>query len=950
MGRITVKIESFRALASKTFIFQDGVTLFAGESGGGKTTVLEALLWALLGGTTRYYRDNAPRAAVTVIFENTLVPNLTIFRTGKSVTINGKLFSHSDGNEIITKMIGHANIIRSSYLRQRESHQFLTLPAAQRHQCIASCIESVKATELETTYKTVISECVSRKAQLEKDLSGIEAELSSFGRGFDHIDMSRDVDSEKAAIMSHIELMYHEINKTERVMERVAFLNQRIDYINSQLVVSVPLEALEQRLSIWTSVVNEISSLRVVADSHAELSSLEREVDVWEAWVAAGGDKLDDLMQQQASHVASVRAYDEYLHKLSEFETSIREFDRLVAEREAAIAHNGRVILELQEHQIKVQEHRMLIQRLVNETNQALDLERRAKVTQEDERRLNAWKASLVEIEQKNEDISRFNKEVEVTHRQTCRSIELENSHMIASYQEALERVREENAVRTAKAESQNLALMRKYEAERDEFNLKLARYQEYIQSRKRIEMLSSNAISQDELDTVLEMAPAGASPMDCPTCHTSLFVGFDGTLRNFMHNSCDVQYAKVRAALEIRELLNVEEVAEPSCPQLMRVHPQLLPNPVYPTLRPVPTAPPPPVPILPLPSRPASCESEHPIIRCDADNLGLFREVPPAPLFCMAELPIPTIPTKPQHPGEPPVIVPSVQDSIDRLLRLEVPTRQFPDDIRVQILETRKFLSFPDDVRYKTIADCIELASMIERTRGSQHLLLELKDIIEDPVWKERPLSLECLNAEINASKSHLASLNELSVEMQHARLWKGSVLRHTKQLNQIQSLDTLKSVCTKNLQLVKESVVESFKHEIAAINDLCARMMPVLFEDTQSYLEISIIKESKTGADKIQINFNFVRPCPVTGTMLRIPVDETSGGERQRISFIIAVAMCVVNKSPFIILDEPLTGVPDVMHLKAIEILREELPGIIAIVTSHATITGFYDRVQHV
>ena len=56
-----VKIKDFRCIQNWSAVIQNGLTLFKGESGSGKSTVLEAIRWCLYGQLRQVFPFNGQK-------------------------------------------------------------------------------------------------------------------------------------------------------------------------------------------------------------------------------------------------------------------------------------------------------------------------------------------------------------------------------------------------------------------------------------------------------------------------------------------------------------------------------------------------------------------------------------------------------------------------------------------------------------------------------------------------------------------------------------------------------------------------------------------------------------------------------------------------------------------------------------------------------------------------
>ena len=80
-----IELENIKSHANSEFTFERGTTAITGENGAGKTTILEAIAWALFD-TLEYSKDDflrrgAKKGSVRVTFESDLDERLyTVYR------------------------------------------------------------------------------------------------------------------------------------------------------------------------------------------------------------------------------------------------------------------------------------------------------------------------------------------------------------------------------------------------------------------------------------------------------------------------------------------------------------------------------------------------------------------------------------------------------------------------------------------------------------------------------------------------------------------------------------------------------------------------------------------------------------------------------------------------------------------------------------------------------
>lgn len=118
-----LKIENFRSIKKNSFYFEDGITLLHGESGKGKTTVLEAISWCLYGGGRNILPFNSKSKEKNFVNVSIKLDNMLIYRSKPpdtvSVTVGDVVFVHDSAQKEIEKIFGTQNFWEaSSYLKQ----------------------------------------------------------------------------------------------------------------------------------------------------------------------------------------------------------------------------------------------------------------------------------------------------------------------------------------------------------------------------------------------------------------------------------------------------------------------------------------------------------------------------------------------------------------------------------------------------------------------------------------------------------------------------------------------------------------------------------------------------------------------------------------------------------------------------------------------------------------
>ena len=117
-----VHISNFRSIKEKSFSFKSGIHLISGESGAGKSTVLESIFWCLYGGKNIYPLGvEKPKKSHTKV--RLVLPNISITRSKPpdkvTVEIEDNIYEHKEAEKVIERTFGSKLFWEtSSYLKQ----------------------------------------------------------------------------------------------------------------------------------------------------------------------------------------------------------------------------------------------------------------------------------------------------------------------------------------------------------------------------------------------------------------------------------------------------------------------------------------------------------------------------------------------------------------------------------------------------------------------------------------------------------------------------------------------------------------------------------------------------------------------------------------------------------------------------------------------------------------
>ena len=139
---MNVTLTNFRCHRHQTFTFASGLNLIEGKSGQGKTTILDAISWCLLGKQRNVLTRGEKKCSVVL---NLTTPegllSLTRTKLPSRLTVSlpdGRMLEDDAAQEYVYQLIGGENFELTSYMLQKGTTQFFTLPATEKRKFIES--------------------------------------------------------------------------------------------------------------------------------------------------------------------------------------------------------------------------------------------------------------------------------------------------------------------------------------------------------------------------------------------------------------------------------------------------------------------------------------------------------------------------------------------------------------------------------------------------------------------------------------------------------------------------------------------------------------------------------------------------------------------------------------------------------------------------------------------
>ena len=201
--------------------------------------------------------------------------------------------------------------------------------------------------------------------------------------------------------------------------------------------------------------------------------------------------------------------------------------------------------------------------------------------------------------------------------------------------------------------------------------------------------------------------------------------------------------------------------------------------------------------------------------------------------------------------------------------------------------------------------------------------------------------IKIETLNTQINTSESRISEGKTLYLMIKTRSELEETGKKVTEMTNTQSSLNRLRLLITEVTNSALQSLVDSIN---AVVNDILAD----LFDNTIT-LELKLFKENKANAKvKPQVNFSIY----YNGNTYE-NVNALSGGEKDRVSLALTLALACVNPSPILFLDECMASLNGDLRENCIEAIKKFVISTYkktVINICHETVEGYYDEVINI
>ncbi|CAH6418779.1 Hypothetical protein POVN_LOCUS501 [uncultured virus] len=275
------------------------------------------------------------------------------------------------------------------------------------------------------------------------------------------------------------------------------------------------------------------------------------------------------------------------------------------------------------------------------------------------------------------------------------------------------------------------------------------------------------------------------------------------------------------------------------------------------------------------------------------------------------------------------------------------------------------------------TDADRLQMRTLDEKIRTQQQLQLQINVLTTESKALEETLATMPLVSSVEAKRTVDEAKQKSATTATLLAAGKIVAAFHTchKQLEdqhaQVTSYATYESNLLRIKALVSETSTNAMDEVVAALNETANLILKDLFfdvEETREMMEIREARERKLGKesgflkrtknndirvmlathrtlktkDKTKLEVNL--QVSFAGEMFSYP-GGLSGGEKDRISFALTLAMAKLNPSPILFLDEAMRSLDEPLRDQCTKALRLHLSHKTIVHVCHEVVKGFHD-----
>lgn len=1061
-----VSISRFRCYDEKReFSFLDAnLILISARSGGGKSTLFEAILWALFGSMTSIYSNGIAGTQKLKTKVELTIGDLTIERVkppeiltvvNSDNTIN--LSNHEAQLYLNTLFGDQSTFVSAGYSRQNTRHPLLTSSSSEKFDLLkilsfGDCSNSDNDPDVYLTKIEDKLESIKTRIALEKNTVSLLTSQVSQAKQAPILELwSQRECNEKA--FQFVTKQYESYLKTKKGLE--SDLHTHAEYstilttLKSSLVEPIKciaihsieyclseinpeetlknLKELKDKLTILMSINNNMKSLQLIDKitkiNNITLNNLEFKINemllVYTNYLNNNSKPLtvDNLL-------SSKKLIETNIEKLN---SKVIEYETLNSNYQMQLGTHTILLERLKdEHLKKCQEVQMINQKTEIEYQNLLS---NAKVKYD--LQMEKYEMECGMHANCIKEIQLYNEALLSTHANDTQTytVQLNQYNSIKKSIEDIQ-IKKQQAIK--KQKELNLVAVRDYQLSKTKYSeyltiqtnneLASTKIEEFTKKIENIKKILGVYTSKESIINQINIYKKILDELVCPHCSLT-FIIKDGGCHLGQHTLSDKTEAekKISELSEFNTYLDKIEtyqnkirilekgiikcypISEPKEPVIVEELGDLRANPDDTTL-PMPPMPP----IKPKLKEVLACKAIKPTLDVIASTKPLPMPIP---------LTLPPAPIPPTH-HDIQKILNSIQTEKDKLLKLEeikIPNISYSNLLLIQksILNTPKYKQLKSEI--SALLDSINAldannylkeylqSNPIEEDSKSD--VSEMYDIDSILLSITSDMSIESysskLESEIVKSLEVMARAENIHITLQNEKLSYNNILSNNELIQtkintaimefnskKIKSLDVIEkrmldvqaniarfellnssipqarhllglneslSIAEDKLnstihlesnliyikQIILDTTAETITDTLDNINNLSNAFLQDLF-DEDIIIEFLTYKTTKSNKTKLQINLKI----NYKGSIYENP-NALSGGEQDRLSLAITLALCKITDSKILMLDECLASLNSELKEKSLKLIKRYFKDVMVLHVCHESVSGMHDSI---
>ena len=858
-----VEINNFRSISSSRYNFTQGVTLINGESGKGKTTILESIFWCLYGGKNVYpFNSNKEKGETRVslkindIFVNRSKPPDTV-----SLTIGKAVYVHDEAQKQIERIFGSQSYWEcSSYLKQDNRNILMMyLNPSEKIKILKEFIFG-KSNEdvVENYYSKINSAVTGTDKEIDSEINKVLIYQGILKESSKKLQNYKTLDKQKyKKIYENSEKIEKEV---EKLTKQIDELNKSASHNETLKNMKETMEKAEKKLNLFPSdlTFEKIKMWEVYSREKAEIKKIKMDFEI-------DYSNIEDVIV-----------------KLKKLEKNQENYEKnQILSSKTGIEYNKKII----EQEI-----------------------RKLETTEENILKFQKYKTSI-------ENIKKIKDEINL---QENKVLKLEENSIFDTI-ENLEKEKDQLEVELVRKKEFNKLKELLDDLEEDEKEL-LNKEKEYREILKILD-LSFQELTSDVYHKIIDLIESySGNYLECPKCNSYLIKKQDRlTVIDRKPFTCEKREnlkEKITTVFKFQKRLRekkkrIEEKKSTITYEVLDISEDEISGKIK------------------------KISNFIGVYSKEKEKLKVLKKT-------VASLKIP------EEVNEINENIKSVKDKIYKLKKIDFFT-DFSSELEKTI---KKVENIEKTKKLKTTEDNItnnyqRFYEDYETPQNYEKYYSEYKDVFQKYNFTKEYMSNHyeiCVDGEVDSLIGRKKNLEKMTVMCRDYEKYL-EIEKDEEKIDdskeKLKSVEIKKNNCLKIKKLIDESSNETLENLITEMNDLLNEISRELFEDI--IIELEMFKKIKSKKD-LKPQFNLL--IYLSGNKYE-NISFLSGGEKDRISISLTLALSIISNNPVVLLDECMSSLDEDMRLRVLKLIKKYLSNKIIINVCHDSVKGFYDNV---